>query len=365
MRLRTALRLGLAAVLATAVPLAVAGSAQAMPKDKRQLTVMTQNLYLGSSLDPALTATDGTSFVMGVAEIYGTMLYTNFPARAQAVADTIATRQPDLVGLQEVSNWIATPTQAGPTPPSIDFLSTLQQALAVRGLKYEVASVSHNADIGPVPLVSPSFGCNVAAPVPDCLVTLQDRDVILVNAETHGLRWSDPRSGTYVHQQSFTPPVGGPVSFSRGWTSIDGVYEGKRFHYANTHLETEDSPAVQEAQAAEFLAGPARGRGAVIATGDFNSAADGSTTTSYAALTKSWFTDAWSAVHPGQPGLTCCQSGTLTNPTSELHSRIDLVLTHAAVRPTSATVVGATPFESVPPFWASDHAGLVATVRLH
>src|SRR4051794_16151881 len=52
---------------------------------KRALTVMTQNLYLGSSLAPALTATDAGSFVAAVAQIYATVQYTNFPARAEAI----------------------------------------------------------------------------------------------------------------------------------------------------------------------------------------------------------------------------------------------------------------------------------------
>ena len=41
---------------------------------------------------------------------------------------------------------------------------------------------------------------------------------------------------------------------------------------------------MQQEQAAEFLAGPGNG-GTIVATGDFNSASDGSTTTSYAQLT--------------------------------------------------------------------------------
>jgi endonuclease/exonuclease/phosphatase family metal-dependent hydrolase len=361
MKVRAGLRLGLAALVAVALPLAGSGAAQA--KDKRELTVMTQNLYLGSSLDPALSATTGPEFVGAVAQIYGTMLFTNFPARAEAIADTIAAENPDLVGLQEVSKWIAQGTGTA-NPPSLDFLQILQSALTARGLHYDVASVSQNADIGPAPLVAPTFGCGIPNPAPVCVVTLQDRDVILVNADTAGLSWSNPQSGRYTAQQTFQPPVGPAVSFDRGWASIDGVYQGKRFHYANTHLEVEGSPLVQQEQAREFLAGPAKGAGAVIATGDFNSAADGSTTTSYADLTKSWFTDSWS-VNPGQTGLTCCQNGTLTNPTSAFTSRIDLVLTHGAVRPLTSTVVGNTPFEASPPFWASDHAGVVATVRLH
>ncbi|MEP7191262.1 MAG: endonuclease/exonuclease/phosphatase family protein [Actinomycetota bacterium] len=360
MWLRTGLRLWLAALVAVALPLAGSGAAQAM--DKRELTVMTQNLYLGSSLEPALQASDGPSFVAAVAQIYGTMLFTDFPTRATAIAETIAKERPDLVGLQEVSNWIAQATNGAATPPSYDFLQILQQALAAKGLHYEVASVSHNANIGPAPLVSPAFGCGFTAQ--DCVVTLQDRDVILVNTKTPRLRWSNPQNGNYTAQQTFQPPVGAPVSFDRGWASIDGVFDGKKFHYANTHLEVEDSPAVQEAQVREFLAGPARGAGAVIATGDFNSAADGTTTTSYADLTKSWFKDSWS-VNRHHAGLTCCQNSTLTNPVSAFTSRIDLVLTHGAVRPLSSKVVGNTPFQAAPPFWASDHAGVVAKVRVH
>ena len=127
------------------------------------------------------------------------------------------------------------------------------------------------------------------------------------------------------------------MSFRRGWATIDGSLKGRPFHFANRHLETEDFPRVQQKQAAEFLAGPALGRGADIATGDFNSAADGSTTKSYALLTKV-FTDAW-RVNRGQPGLTCCQNERLTVPF------------HQSPRP-------------VPPLWASDHAGVVATLRL-
>jgi len=354
------------------LPIAVSGAAHAdrgHAKDKRALTVMTQNLYLGSSLDSALAATTPQQFVGAVATIYGTALFTDFPTRAAAIAATIEQKKPDLIGLQEVSKWTANATHQGPTPVSQDFLSILQGELTKAGLDYEVASVSNNADIGPAPLVSPSLGCQVAAPVPDCVVTLQDRDVILVNAKTPELEWSNPQSGNYATQQLFAPPAGDPISFDRGWATIDGTYQGKKFHMANTHLEVENSPTVQEAQAKEFLAGPAKGHGAVIATGDFNSAADGSTTTSFADLTKSFFNDSW-AVNGGDPGLSCCQNGTLTNPGSEFATRIDLILTHAAVRAESAELVGDTPFrtQTLPdlrPIWASDHAGVVAKLRLH
>jgi endonuclease/exonuclease/phosphatase family metal-dependent hydrolase len=373
-RIRGARRAGsmmaavLALGLAAATPAAAAGTSAAgrtadaatsadASHHHPRVVVMTRNLYLGANLAPALTATDAPSFLGAVARIYGTARFTDFPTRAQAIADEIATTTPDLIGLQEVSRWETT----GPGAPSgIDFLEVLTGALAARGLHYTAASTSANANIGPIPLVQPCASTTVGA----CTVTLKDRDVILVNADRHGLRVRNPRNGNYTAQQSFTPPIPGaaPVSFRRGWASVEGRLDGVAFHFANTHLETEDFPGVQEAQAAEFLAGPARGRGADIAAGDFNSAADGSTTGSYALLTKR-FRDAWS-VNPGDPGLTAGQNETLSNPVSQLNTRIDLVLTHGAAKPLAAKVIGATPFRATAPLWASDHAGVVTTLRL-
>ena len=219
----------------------------------RELTVMTQNLYLGSSLQPAIEADTAGEFVAAVATIYGTAVFTNFPARAQVIADEIAAQKPDLIGLQEVSTWTATPLHVGPTPPSFDFLVILQEALAARGLSYEVAAVSENASIGPAPLVAPDFGCNPPSPTTgafDCVVSLSDRDVILVNTTTPALHWSGAQSGRYEEQATLDIPGPGEESFDRGWASIEVSYRGRDFKFVNTHLEVEDFEAVQEAQAA-------------------------------------------------------------------------------------------------------------------
>ena len=174
-RMRTRARVGVVALLAVASSLLTVGAAHAAPGQDRsgpRLTVMTQNLYLGSPLEPALDPSVDTpqEFVAAVALIYGTALLTDFPTRAEVIADTIAAEEPDLIGLQEVTNWIAAPTHAGPTPPSQDFLAILMAALEERGLDYDVAAVANNADIGPAPLVAPRFGCGVTAA--DCVVTL-------------------------------------------------------------------------------------------------------------------------------------------------------------------------------------------------
>jgi endonuclease/exonuclease/phosphatase family metal-dependent hydrolase len=335
---------------------------------KRDLTVMTQNLYLGSSLGPALEAKTAEEFVAAVARIYATVQYTNFPQRAEAIAGEIQEKAPDLIGLQEVTKW----TTAGVNPPpGYDFLAILQSDLEARGLDYSVGSIAHNANIGPAPLVSET--CPVLSGSQfTCSVQLEDRDVILVNDDTPGLTWSNPQSGRYTAQQVIESPAG-PLSFDRGWASIDAKLKHLPFRFVDTHLETEESPLVQQEQAAEFLAGPGKG-GTIVATGDFNSASDGSTTTSYAQLTAPGkFRDAWDEAQLG-PGNSCCQEsnvipqlapGQLNNPVSTLKTRIDLILSRGAARSSGdeAELVGDTPFQGTPPFWPSDHAGVVSVLH--
>ena len=196
--------------------------------------------------------------------------------------------------------------------------------------------------------------------------------MILVNDETPGLAWSNPQSGQYTAQQTIESPVG-PLSFDRGWASIDATLKHLPFRFVDTHLETEESPLVQQEQAAEFLAGPGNG-GTIVATGDFNSASDGSTTTSYAQVTApGQFRDSWDEAQLG-PGNSCCQEsntpplapGALNNPSSTLRTRIDLILSRGAARSNGheAELIGDAPFQAEPPFWPSDHAGVVATLHL-
>lgn len=346
----------------------LAGPAQARFKAKRELTVMSQNLYLGASLTPAIElafhpAPTLELFVTAVATIYGETLFTNFPTRSKEITAEVAAERPDIIGLQEVSSWtvLPGPTAPGgfvPPLPSLDFLEILMTDLGNAGLNYSVAAVSANASLGPFPLAL----CDVTNPTA-CLIHFQDRDVILVSDDTPGLVVGDGASGRYDAQVTLNL-LGQELSFDRGWTLVDGTFEGKKFRFINTHLETEDFAATQEAQAAEFLAGPVQAPGAVIAVGDFNSAADGTTTSSYGMLTSPrYFDDAWD-VNGDADGDTCCQNSSLTNPGSELDSRIDLVLYRGPVRAISADVIGATPLGEAPN-WPSDHAGVVATIRVH
>ena len=364
-------RIGLIAVVVVAV------SSMAHAKDKRQMVVMTQNLYLGSSLDAAIGIDPedpdaAEQFITAVANIYGKVIFTDFPTRADAIADLIELHEPDIIGLQEVSDWTVTNYVQGlPAPQSYEFLDLLLAELEERNLSYTVEAISDNADIGPIPLAL-CFNDQVQLPggFPPgiyCTVSLLDRDVILVNDDSTDLEVFNPQDGNYEAQVVLNTPAG-PLSFNRGWASVDGMFEGKKFTFVNTHLEIGGPGGfadAQEAQGQEFLAGPAKTGGAVIAVGDFNSRADGSSTTTYADLTKSYFDDAWD--DPDDLGFTCCQDELLDNEDSDLRSAIDFVFTHAAVRALTADVIGdmRIPSQATPPFWPSDHAGVVATVRIH
>ncbi|MEJ2052190.1 MAG: hypothetical protein P8Y60_20550, partial [Calditrichota bacterium] len=72
-----------------------------------KINVMTRNLYLGADIFKVVDAaqTDPTSVPFVVAQVYQTMLYTNFWARAEGIADEIAENKPQVVGLQEVETF--------------------------------------------------------------------------------------------------------------------------------------------------------------------------------------------------------------------------------------------------------------------
>ena len=353
---RAAVSLGVAIGLISGV------SATAQAASKPELTVMTSNLYLGSSLTPAIAAQTGIAFLGAVNEIFTTVVKTDFNVRANAIADEIAKTKPDIIGLQEVTKWSSGRISAGPAIPEYDFLELLQAALKARGMNYAVAGISENAVIT-APLVNPAYAC-VYDEIPFCTVTLLDRDVILVNKKNKKLKFNakKAKSALFKSQASLPLPNGDVESFDRGWVYLDMSYKGKKFRMVNTHLETEDFADVQVKQAKEFIKGPAKYNGTLIATGDFNSAATGDVTKSYSILTKP-LTDVWNQKKGGD-GFTCCQNADLSNDTSELATRIDLILTKGKAKAKSAQVVGNVPFQTTTPKWPSDHAAVVAKITL-
>jgi hypothetical protein len=81
----------------------------------------------------------------------------------------------------------------------------------------------------------------------------------------------------------------------------------------------------------------------------------------YGILRRAGFVDAWTR----GGGLTCCHAVELHDPNPTLTKRVDLVLTKRGFRSLRIDVVGEEPADRTEGgLWPSDHAGVVATLRL-
>src|SRR5436305_193347 len=131
----------LAALLAA--PAATAGDPAAAGGD-RQVTVMTQNLFLGTDLQPILAAPSLIALFAAAGAGWAQVQANDFPARAETLASLVAASKPDLVGLQEATLYRTdVPPDGGATPGEAveyDYVSLLLGALQRRGLEYQAVS---------------------------------------------------------------------------------------------------------------------------------------------------------------------------------------------------------------------------------
>jgi endonuclease/exonuclease/phosphatase family metal-dependent hydrolase len=344
------------------------------PTDSQHITVMTRNLYLGANLDQAILAIfsgDQEAITNAATAVWASVVATNFPERAEVLAEEIAHSQPHLVGLQEVSLYRTGPPDTfsdNPTPARrvrLDYLEILLQELNERGVHYAPVTVTKNFDVenpGDIDL-------GVEQNIQD--IRLTDRDVILARTDlpTSQLKLSNAQTANF--QTNASLPIGDTgqfVTILRGWGSVDVTSGGHKYRFINTHLEPESiNPAVNEIQVAqgnEILSGPANTSLPVILVGDYNSRADGTGTPTYSNLTGAGFTDAWSVTHPEELGNTFGHEPLLLNTTVDLNQRIDLVLFRGSLSAVNSDVVGDELEDRTPSgLWPSDHAGVVATLR--
>lgn len=325
------------------------------------LRVVTWNMYLGADFTPLLSQAAATppgfSVEAAVGRTFEAVEATDPPMRADTMAARLAEVGPDVIALQEVALWRtqATPdgTATPATEPAFDFLRLVVDALARRGLTYDVAVVSENADIETTAELTSGVRLDVR---------FTDRDAILVRRDA-------PFVVTGTAQGKFTANLRVPtiisqtIDFRRGWVAADLTPAGggvSPIRVVDTHLEAVADP-IRDAQVAELVAGPVRDAPAeLVLAGDFNLRPDA---VPYRALTTVGLTDVWATVAGGDPGVTCCQAGDLRNPTSMLDERIDYVFVRGALTPSAAERLGAVESERTPSgLWPSDHAGVEATL---
>ena len=313
------------------------------------MVVMTRNLYVGADLDAviaALVSTDPTDDLPALLGAIDNIGKTDFGARAQALAQEIATTGPLAVGLQEVST-IEIPTPNGPLV--VDFWTILEAALEAQGLHYEVAASVVNIDIT----------------VPPVGARLVDRDILLLR---HGTRVVSSAGDNY----SADLPLGF-TTIRRGWVSADVWAAGKTIKILSTHLESGPGipGLIRAAQTAELTGMLANVNDPVIVMGDLN---DEPGSDVYTMLTGNGFVDTWVSARGWDPGLTCCHTPDLNNATATFSKRLDYVFLRGGFLTGTGELVGGAQVDLLGeeeadkiagpyyPIWPSDHAGLA--VRL-
>lgn len=321
------------------------------PGYSRQLTVMSRNMYVGTDLDAvmaALTNGDaGDDFPAMLAAIQ-TLKATDYDLRVSALANEIARNRPAVVGLQEVTRIDVDLTPYGVSEVIHgDFLADLKNEFALRGLPYVVGSQVQNW---------------VAAPLAG--VSLVDFDVVLV----------DPSRVTVgaTFSRTFPRNIGQlipGVNQIRGWTGVEATYEGQPYAFVTTHLESGPAFAQLRAEQAADLMKAMANRPHVILMGDFN---DQAASPMYQQVTKNGFRDVWNSLR-GDAGYTCCMLPDLANERPRLTERIDYVFAKGLDFPEVGLVgdIILTGIERRDRFagpthmiWPSDHAGVVARLRL-
>ena len=327
------------------------------------LKLMTWNLYLGADLSPIFVATTDQEFVASVGSAYNKIQANNFVERANSIANEVKQTQPDLIGLQEVSLLRTQSPSDGPLTPatnvSLDYLQILIDVLNVRGLKYEPIVVQTAFDSEAPGLIN---GSRVD-------LRLTDRDVILARVDIKDFTLSNTQVAQFAANITLTTPLGS-ISIPRAWVSVDVTFDkGDKAHIVSTHLEPllhpQLSPSIQRLQADELLNGPGKTNLPVVFIGDFNSKADGTGTPTYSKIIDAGFIDAWNIRGKGN-GFTCCQAENLLNQVSSLDQRIDLVLFRGDFKVKGIELVGNSQNDrTLSGLWPSDHAGVVATLKLN
>ncbi len=318
--------------------------------DTEPLTVMTYNVYVGSSADPLLSVESPLQVPAEVAIMYNNVMASDFPSRAQAIAKSIKTYQPHLVGLQEIS--LIRKQSPGDSITNripdaedviLDYLQILMDALQAEGLSYEIAAKIENIDIE-----MPMF---TATGIDD--VRLTDYDVILSRSD---VTISRPTSANYTN--ALTIEMLG-LEVQRGYAAVDATVDGVTYRFVNTHLEA-FAPENRIAQMQELVDILSDETLPVIVLGDFNTTApDG---TAYQILLSAGYVDVWQMDSEGT-GKTCCQDDDILNEVSDHTVRIDQIFVRNLELPASIMThtVGDKPSDRLPSgLWPSDHAGVVA-----
>ena len=384
-------------VFSTTLALALLASAPALAQD---IDVMTQNQYLGADLNPIIAAPDPIAFNQAVLDALEQVANNDFPARVTQLAELIASRLPDLVGLQEVYAFGCFPPAPAPGTGCDDpliagaFNDHLALTEAALGDSYTTVAIVENIDLTIPVDTDGDF-------VPDIAVTVLDRDVIMAEEDVAASPVNyapaclgrDSVDGCNYFVVAEANTAVGPIRQERGWVGVDATIDGTDYRFVNTHLEVQTpdptnplSPFIQAAQSAELisvLTATTPPDKSLIVVGDINSSSEdeiipgplplpppfnAGIVPPYTQFIGSGYTDAWDLRPGDEPGYSCCQLDDLSNQESMLNERIDVIFSiDVPDKVKKARVLGAKVSSKTPPpglgLWPSDHGSVAAELQ--
>jgi endonuclease/exonuclease/phosphatase family metal-dependent hydrolase len=305
-------------VLTSAIVVLVWMATTSAAQQNTYLKIMTQNMDAGTDLGYALYGLqqpDPRPYIdLTLAEVQA----SGIPARASDLAMEIATENPHLVALQEVTLWRTGPTTDDATNVLYDQLQLLMTALAADGAHYQVVAVNPLTDI-----VAPTTAEGPGA------LRFTDRDVLLARSDLSPQEFqvADVHTFTFKVSLSF-----GPYTVKRGYITALARVNNRLLRVAATHLENQyaqipGSEMIQKMQASELLTSMRLSPVPVFLAGDFNADAiqgvngpgpDNTDLVSY--IESAGYTDSWAVANgastgatwplfleePGASGFLCC-----------------------------------------------------------
>ncbi len=311
-----------------------------------QLNVMSRNVYLGADIGrfASIDFSDPNALVNTTTTFFGIVQATDFNIRARGLAQEIASLNPDVVGLQEmtifrtqnVSDFAQIPV---PNAQDIqfDFIEILNNALVELNLNYTVAAKNKNTDIEFPILLNPTDPTSLG----DGRMTMFD--VILIK---NGIAFDNVKERNYL---SFASLSG--IGVRRGYSSIDIEMGDQTTTFVNTHLEsiTQETRLAQTQELLTFLSPNAHN---IIVTGDFNSDAI-TNQAAYQTMIDAGFNDA----HQGSTEATSFVDEFLQTP--NFTNRIDYIFYKGNLNSSNSSVFG----NATTGPWASDHAGVFSIIN--
>ncbi|MYA98384.1 hypothetical protein F4X90_01710 [Candidatus Poribacteria bacterium] len=320
-------------------------------RETQPLTVMTYNVYLGSSTASVLDVEHLLQVPTEVANVYNNFVASDFPGRATAIAKSIKAHQPHLIGLQEMSlirrQFPGDRITGGLIPAEevvMDFRVVLLNALRSEGLEYRSAAEVENIDVE-----MPMFAADGIVDV-----RLTDYDLILARSD---VATSDPMGANYIN--AFSVEMLG-LKVKRGYAAVNATVDGITYRFVNTHLES-FSQEIRVAQTRELIDSLSKETLPILLLGDFNTQAPDGVT--YQLLIQAEYVDTWQTNVEGT-GNTCYQDPNLRNEMSGHIKRIDQIFVSNSASDVSVLMIqtlGDTPSDRLASgLWPSDHAGVVA-----